>query len=472
MSSSREKDLTQTFLPDEMSRSAAKILSTLEEIFINAPTAENSVLTVDGNIVRIDRELWEASPVLREHSSAGSTTAFKRVTVSKACVIDLVRVHRKGIFPTKFSTLLDLHAATAQLGLEGLQSRCFDEIALLEEKYSEVDYPSECSSEVVLEFFGALIKSPMRTISAYADQLTRIATHCNNDRAVMTKAVSLLKETIEDFDRLDLHCIPADFSERLVPVAIVKRHGKLETMAFLQFQWQSIELLGKHCNLESLPIENFFYLKYGSYLLYKANGSVFRKNLRDGSDPQKILEHCTIFLTRGKFVFAVVKTDRGYSVLQWSDDSYFMEIHSSGSMIHFIEFNCESRLLAIQDTSNALVVFMLGKPMPLYREKHDEMRKLVGFRFENDRIQILQRDDTYPCTEDLVLVHELVQKLDYLEKRHYTVQKLSSRRPITMGRSEFVIEEHKISFVYRKSEPLITLCVEKAPVLSELFMSF
>lgn len=352
-----------------MSNFVEDIIFELEFAFLDEPSVKNSIQTSDGEIIRLDKPLWDASPVLRRHFAEGAS--YIVLTVPQSTVEDLRDAHKHGNLPKDFPNLLNLLAVSGQLELKELTSKCFDALCEIDGSM-EQDYPSECSSETVMQCFRVLLRSPLRTADIYKQQIQRIARHCDNNRDVMMNAVNLVKEKLKTFIDMNLQGIPIQFNKRSVPILIYKIAGTLQTAIFDGDQLRSVDLFGNRFDFETVKIEDSFYLKHGSYVLYKSGSSVYLKILYDDHDePVEILNGCTLFLTRGNYVFAVQDRGSRNIVLQWTNDERFVQIFETVKKIKLMDFDSGEGLLAVKLYSDSVLIFSKseGKSLVLSQKK-------------------------------------------------------------------------------------------------------
>lgn len=327
-----------------MSKAADNIISDLESVVLDEPSWKNSVETSDGQTVRLLGSLWRDSPVLQKQITDGSS--YLVLDVASGTLTDLANAHHGGHIPKAYTRRLNLLAVCGVLELKQLTSKCLHSL-LLSRKLVTDDIPRECSTETALQCFKILLDTPMRTADIYARQLSRIAHHCNNDKGVMTNAMNLLKQKLNKFASIGLDALPVDFDTEECFIVIHRRPGTLQSAILKGNELVNVNVLGKNFNLESLDESRNFLLKYGEYVLYPSGDSIHLKNLRDECDPIAVLNGASILLVRKNFVAAVQTEDKRDSIMLWTDALEFERIYRSDSRIRSVDFDTETRILAI-----------------------------------------------------------------------------------------------------------------------------
>lgn len=398
-----------------MATSAADVLSELVWA-ADAHSSRNCVQGSDGEIVRLDKALWEASPVLKKYSQVADDK-FMRLSVPQSTVLALIEAHRNGNFPDsaeEFAVFSSLLGITSELGLKDLSSKCVDVMSKNRE-FLEMDYPAQCSEETVMLCFKTLLSSPLRTTAIYEQQLSRLARYSNNSRSTMMRAMDLVEESLKPFVEINLGAIPADFHVRSVPIVIHRRIGKLQTAVLHGSHLIPVDVFGKNFDLEAAGVESSFYLKYGSYILYKSGKNLYRKDLRSDRDPEQLFDDCELILTRGTYVFILRylhkegTRDSYSSVSLWTEDSAFVEIYRTRRTACLVpspwmDFDRESLVFAIcQSSLSPMCLFKLsGHNLILLNETESNWLHKFGAIMLRNQI-LVGSYKTYPPSNNQVL---------------------------------------------------------------------
>lgn len=464
-----------------MSNSVENILSELEWA-LEEPSMANSVEASDGKIVRVDKALWDASRVLRDHSQK---TYFK-LGVPKTVVDDLLTAHKSGKLPIYALDLLNLLAVTCELELKELTSKCADRL-FSDEVFLDMFYPSECSTETVMQCFHVFLSRPVRTAEIYRRELSRIAEHSKNKAEIMSNARDLVKQRLKSLIDIGLDCIPVDFKIRSLPVVIYKRNGKLQTAVLSGKHLTPVNVFGKHFNVENASIENSFYLKYGEYVLYKSGKYMYEKNLRSAKTRVTLFEDCTFLLTRRNHVFVVRKLGNSHSLSLWIDDRRFVEIYRTADAIDEIDFDCEYSFLAMRQYLNILIFKLTGHNLILLDERRVNCKTCVttGSSCRNDRYSVsmvlyqrellLIKQDCRPQNVDWHLETYKVRPSDgYLsQKIGIVLEEVTDPRIMRSDTNLFIVESRRLRIVedHPSYDILRTIAnAEQFSALSELAM--
>ena len=453
------------------------IISELEAKFIDTLSIKNSVQTSDNHLVRLDKELWNTSPVLRQKCAEG--LSFMSIAVSRSTVEALLELHRNGNSPKAYHELLNLLAATCELEIEDLTRKC---VAAIFEKIKnsfEIDYPSQCSIDAVMYCFKFMLNSPLRTAKVYGEQMARVAKHCNNNPDVMINAMNLLKQKVERFTSIHLDGIPVKFNETILPVVVYNRTGKLQTAIVDGEELKPLDLFGKHFDIGALTLEGDFYLKYGEYILFKSGSRIFRKNLRGDDEPAEILQDCNEFLTRGKFVFALHTKHEHFLVSRWSADDTFERIYRTRKSIHLENFQSETRLLALKvvEEEISLLLFRLSENDTLCLLAQKKILPLeTTILSKTEMLLVVQKPDKKGCLIQTFLETYQIAELDDTSVPNLEVpldDKYWRIRVRQAGNKIFLHEcgALRIAKTFPSLTGSKTICSEgENPILSELCM--
>lgn len=343
--------------PAEASLSGERdICSKLELAVITENTIRNSVLASDGLIVRLHASIWFDSPVLKKHQVSGKK--YLKLSVPGSGLQTLERAYLEGVVPEDDLEYLYLLMVTRELEMWQLHSYLAKFFFTTGER-TQFPYPANWSVENAMECFKIIVDSPLRTLYYYGEQIRRLLEHVGGNREILQEASKAIRERVAAFDEIGLEGIPVDFNVRSIPLVTYRRTGKIQTCVFNGMHLTPVDIVGKHFSLDKVRAKDHFYLKYGSYILYKLKSRVFRKNLRNDDDPVVVLRHCSDVSTRGGHVFAVTEGAKHDRVMMWTDDEKFVRIYQTSRGIEVVDFDCEKRHLALQNLEDSILLFYL-----------------------------------------------------------------------------------------------------------------
>lgn len=337
-----------------MSSTGENILSSLECVFFGKLGMKDAAYTTDGKLVHLPAAIWNASPALKNHP--GFT--YFELNVPESGVNALVMAFEREIFPADFSNSLYVLIVTRDLELWELHRKCAD-LFFRVDKFADVQYPSQCSPWVVRRCLEIIVDCPLRTAIFYERQLRRVAEYCPGNRVLMSHAYLTIKERIEPLNELKLECVPLDFNVRSLPIVCHSRTGTIQTSVFDGNHLTPVDVFGKHFSLEKREAEDYFYLRYGSYVVYRSGSSLYRKDLRNDQAPHLILKHCVHFSTKGGLLLAVRETKSRHHVLLWTDDERFVRIYRTRRRINLVEYDGYTGLLGLWLHEHSVVIFKL-----------------------------------------------------------------------------------------------------------------
>lgn len=353
-----------------------------------------TVRNLDGDCFCVERSLWEASSVLRVQPEDGPP--FYSVDASLETLALVLRAQHQGIYPDDLLSLLEILSLAEQLRLESISKGVFAQLRRKDDFYSQL-FPVGCPIDAAVLVVTKLLETPFRTDGVYDDLLQRLSNLCARDEQIMANAINLKTDKQSQFLELGLEPLPVPLSSRLAPAAVINREGRARHTAVLhQNSWMELKLFGPRFDLESTNISEF-YLKYGSYVLFKSWNSIYMKKLRPACSTEKVLDKCTHFVARERFVFAVV-TERNplkSSIMMWlEDESSMVPIYAvEKSEITFIDFECDRGVLVFQQEPNLIFVSRIieGELIPL---KCIEAENTICALIHKDTLSIFSRSDS------------------------------------------------------------------------------